>query len=188
MAKPVVWLREAGPRVDGRESEPATRAVAVVVEDDTYHVLSALPIASEESEPNAALLKKAEEVWPSACGSIRIEDDEFTLRMHAVVYDLDAEPPCREEWVAQALDESLRMADRLSVRKLALPPLGTRLGVLSVERFTELLAAVIERIDLHNVMEIWLLTPAEAFGSVSRSLRRLGVELRTEDRSRRKEE
>ena len=183
MGRPVVRLREGGVRGGDDETRPAALADAVVIEDDTYHVLGALPVASEEREAGGTLLKQAAETWPTAPGSVRVEAGEFTLRMLAVIYDLSQEPPCREEWVAQALDESLRAADRLKVRRLALPLLGARLGGLNVERFAEILATAIERIDFGCVSEIWLLTSGEALGEVTRLLHALGVELSTEDRS-----
>ncbi len=179
---PVVRLvrRVADPHVRRTRSDTAI-VDAVVVEDDTYHVLSPLPVVAEEHAPSKWLLRRALDLRPAQPGSVEIEAGEPVLRLVAVIYDLEEEPPAREEWVAAALGEILREAKRLGVKTLALPLLGCRLGGLGAERFAELYALAIDSIGGGSLREIWLLAPEEMHEVVSRALRGLGVEVRKED-------
>ncbi|UCF20333.1 MAG: hypothetical protein JSU87_02695 [Gemmatimonadota bacterium] len=179
---PLVWLGPAIADADAEISESGAATVeAVVVEDDTFHVLSPLPVAREEHVPGGWLLRQALEARPATPGSVEIEEGEPILRLVAVVYDLQEEPPSREEWVAAALDGVLQEANRLGIRTLALPLLGCRLGGLSAERFAELYGSAIERVDINSLREVRMLTSGENLGIVAHTLRGLGVGVRERD-------
>ena len=99
------------------------------------------------------------------------------LRLLAVVHDLAADPTWKEEWIAQALDEILRQAQRRQLRSLALPLLGTVHGRLPRQKCLELIHDALDRVSAAAFPErIWLLVPEGAAGSVARQLRSIATD------------
>ena len=133
----------------------------VVLEEDTYLVMSADANTTTEEEAPARILRSSVEFEPKPPGSVVIEGGT-PLRMLAVVHDLDHQSTSREEWVASALAEVLLIADRENLSALALPMLGTGSGGLSYRRFTDLLTMELHRAAPLRLRHIWLAVPPEA--------------------------
>ncbi len=158
-------------------STPVFLVDAVVVEDDTYLVLGAEPVARETHEPPGELLGEARASIQPAPGTVVVRSGP-PLELHAIVHDLDAEPSWRVEWVSGALAEVLREAEGRGLRSLALPVLGAVHGDLTPRRFAELLGAALHDARARCPEEIWLTVPAGAAVELESTFTELGLEVR----------
>ena len=79
-------------------------------------------------------------------------------RLLAIVHDLELEPSWREEWIAGALHEAVRIIEERGLISIALETLGTKHGALPPHRFCELLASVLRDTKLSRLRRIWLIT------------------------------
>jgi len=147
------------PRIDVMViSESPPTADALLLEEDTYLVLSADP---EVREPRVARLRAFHEAYtaePAAPGRVVVREGS-PLRLLAIVHDLSREPRWREEWVAAALEAALEEAESRRVRTLAIPPLGRVHGSLPAERFVALLRSALGPGPSRNLKCIWLVVP-----------------------------
>ena len=114
------------------------RLDAVVLEEDTYLVLSAPPPREPPGEGLAGILKELDHTRPVRPGRVIVRDGT-PLRLLAVVHDLSRDPTWRETWVAGALAGVLRESRRRRLKSILLPVLGRVHGRLAVARFVELL-------------------------------------------------
>lgn len=87
-----------------------------------------------------------------------------------MVHDLSADPTCRPEWIAAALDEVLAEADRTEARTLAIPLLGTVHGRIPESTSIALLRAAIDRAAIQSLERIWLVVPEDRLDEVGRHL------------------
>jgi len=140
------------------EDEPPFPVEAVVLEEDTYLVLSAGWDKIESDDPPAGILTEAFDAKPKEPGSVVVYEDS-PLRFLAVVYDFDQEPSWREEWVESALEGVFREAERRRLQTIALPFLGTKHGLLEKERFPLLLRGFLERNRSSHPLRLWLALP-----------------------------
>jgi hypothetical protein len=132
---------------------------AVVVEEDTYLVLSADPRTREpRPEHPIRVMTSLLEVEPREPGTILLRD-RSPLEIAAIVHDLDEEPSWREEWVVAALDRSLAEAERRRFHAIGLEMLGTIHGRLERPRFLQILRQALQRADPHQLDRIWLIPP-----------------------------
>ncbi len=138
------------------ESGPPFPVDAIVLEDDTYHVLSAEPRARAVYGPLGALLSEASQIEPKAPGNVVVRRGS-PLCFLAVVHDLDQEPTCREDWVIHALASVFNQAEHRKLESIALPFLGIEHGAVDEFRFTELLDLVIRDSGLEHLKSIWLI-------------------------------
>jgi hypothetical protein len=135
---------------------PDTPVEAIVLEEDTWLVLSAEAAVKQPAEGMVRIMTELMSAEPKAPGSVVVENGD-PMRMLAVVYDLSEEPLCRPEWVGEALQKILAVAEKKGVATLALPLLGVRHGRLPVARFAELLADVVRQTPLCRLRRIWLM-------------------------------
>lgn len=149
---------------------------AIVVEEDTYLVLGAEPVARETHEPPERVLEEAESREPEIPGSVLVMEGS-PLRFLAVVHDLDEEPSWHEEWVASALVAALQEAEARGIRSLSLPMLGTLHGSLEAQRFVELLQEALGSTWLGRLENVWLVVPSDVPRHIFERLRDLDVEL-----------
>ncbi|UCC48909.1 MAG: hypothetical protein JSV41_01680 [Gemmatimonadota bacterium] len=157
-------------------SDPPFPLDAVVVEEDTYLVLGAEPVAKETHEPPERTLEEAEAREPQIPGTVVVKE-ETPLRFLAVVHDLDEEPSWREEWVARALVAALQEAEARRIRSLSLPMLGTLHGSLETQRFVELLQEALASTWLGRLENVWLVAPTDVPRHIFERLRELDVDL-----------
>lgn len=150
---------------------------AVVLEEDTYLVLSAhRDIADEPGEELAELLAEATALEPVEPGTVIVRAGS-PLRLLAVVHDLDREPSWDEEWIATAVEAALREADWRGVASLASPVLGGVHGSFGASAFLALLLEAVERVAPRNLRGIWIRLPPGASPEELAVLPELGVEL-----------
>jgi hypothetical protein len=158
----------------GRSSRPAQGVVhvvmapreqppfpvdAMVVEEDTYLVLSADPRAGEpHPEHPIRVMTSLLEVEPKEPGSILVRD-RVPLELAAIVHDLDEEPSWREEWIVAALDRALAEAEKRQLRSLGLEMLGAIHGRLERPRFLQILRQALHRSSPRRLERIWLIPP-----------------------------
>lgn len=152
-----------------REDHNPLDVDAVVIEDDTYSVLSADPEFHEPTEHPLRIWTAAHEAVPAPPGTVAVRSGE-PLKLLAVVHDLAEDPTWKEEWVASALLEIFEQADRLEIRSLALPVLGAVHGRLPVERFVLLLRQALDRSDRPTLASLCLIADAESRSELARLL------------------
>ncbi len=158
-----------------REFLPLASLDAVVVEEDTALTLTAEPRLEPVAETYETLIRDALQARGRRAGSIIVEEGA-PLRLRAVVYDFEREPPWRERWIERALHKVLEEAERRGLRTLALPMLGALPGCMGRERFAPLLRRALKRMPPRRLRTIWLIVPGSAD---QRLLRTLGVLNRT---------
>ena len=129
---------------------------AIVLEEDTWLVLNAEPEVKPPVEGMVRIMTELLKAEPKAPGSVLIESGE-PLRILAVVYDLAGEPLCRPEWVGEALQGVLAVAEEKGITTLALPLLGFRHGRLPIARFVELLAEAVRKTPPRRLRRVWLM-------------------------------
>jgi len=145
--------------VDVAAAPPST-VEAVVVEEDTYMVLSAGPEVREPAVPRLRAFHEAYTVEPAEPGSMVVRGGS-PLRFLAVVHDLSRDPSWREEWVAAALEEVLHAAEARGLREVAMPALGRVHGTLPTERFLGLLRSALESARPRRIERLCLVVPDE---------------------------
>lgn len=131
---------------------------AMVVEEDTWKVLSAPPPVLPASEHPIRVMNRAWEAEPETLATVQVEPGP-PLRFVAIVYDLDADPVCVPETVARVLEEILDLVEEHRVEALALPPLGVAHGRFPRERFDELLDEALRRATPPSLRRLWILRP-----------------------------
>ncbi len=149
---------------------------ALVVEDDTYGVLAADPVARERYDSTRRLLERAAQAEPEPPGSVRVRHGQ-PPSIHAVVHDLNLEPTWREEWIVDALAAAFVEADRRRLGSLALPMLGTRHGTLAPRRFVQLLRSALDASRCERLERLWLVVPAGSATEIFDPLREYPLQL-----------
>jgi hypothetical protein len=142
------------------EGDDSLDVDAVVIEDDTYSVLSADPEFHEPTEHPLRIWTAVHEAVPATPGTVSVKGGE-PLKLFAVVHDLAEDPTWKEEWVSNALLEIFEHAERMQIRNLALPILGAVHGKLPVERFVLLLRQALDRSDRSTLASLWLTADAK---------------------------
>jgi hypothetical protein len=128
---------------------------ALVVEDDTWHVLGSDPGFRPTHEHPIRLMRELAAAEPLAPGEVTVEES-VPLRLRAVVYDLDQDPILREEWIAEALAEVFAIVADRNLESLALPLLGTRHGRLPPERALGLIDQALAGRSPRPCRRLWL--------------------------------
>jgi hypothetical protein len=117
---------------------------AIVVEDDTRHVLSADPAWRPVRGSLRRALEQAVRSQPDPLGSVTAIAGE-PLRLCAVVHDLEREPSCDPASVQAALHQLLALAGQRGLVRIALPLLGTVHGRLPLVEAVRLLVDALAR-------------------------------------------
>jgi len=134
---------------------PPFATEAVVLEEDTYLVLSAEAVVRQTDEHPIRLMTALFDQQPLEPGCVVVRGN----RLLAVVHDLDRDPTCCEQWVSQALQACLEQADQLGVRSLALPLLGSVHGRLPYTLSLKLIIEALSAASFHALRRIWLIVP-----------------------------
>lgn len=142
------------------EDRPPFAVGAVAVEQDTALVLDEEPVLNVPHSSLKQLGDEMERFSEPVPGSVVVQRGT-PRRLYAIVHDLEQEPTWREEWVAAALENLMRLADRQHLQAVALPLLGSRFGKLSAERFVALLTQAIREFPPHEPLRLWLVVPRE---------------------------
>lgn len=163
--------------VSPADPDPPFALDAVVIEDDTFRVLGAHPVAKERYEDVGRLLERAADAEPDVPGSVRVRDG-VPLVFHAIVHDLELEPTWREGWVADALQRILGEADRRGLKTLSLPVLGSIHGSLEPRRFAQLLRVALLGVGPTRLERVWLVTAVDTQAAAFDPLREFDLEIR----------
>ncbi len=139
-------------------SSPPFAIDAVVVEDDTFNVLSADPEARAIKGALGPLWSEASQTDPKTPGTVTVREGS-PPRFLAIVHELKEEPTWREEWIASALRECLREAEARGLQAIAIPVLGSKYGSVKVPRFAELLRKALDDASLERLERLWILAP-----------------------------
>lgn len=132
---------------------------AVVLEEDTFLVLSAPPQPTEpQTEHPIRMMTALMEVEPRPPGSIVVRE-RTPVEILAIVHDLDSEPSWREEWIAEALDHVFAECERRRITHLGLEMLGTVHGSLQRPRFLQVLRRALARTESKTLERVWLIAP-----------------------------
>ena len=130
---------------------------ALVLEEDTFLVLSAEPTVVDPPEEPMRLMTRLIETLPETPGSVLVRERD-PVRMLAVVHDVNQDPSWREAWVHRALEGALQEAEQRGMRSLGLEMLGCMHGRLEPFRFASLLKSTLERMAPRRVRRIWLMS------------------------------
>jgi len=144
---------------------------ALVLEEDTFLVLSAEPAVVDPPEEPMRLMTRLIETRPATPGSVLVRGRD-PVRMLSVVHDVNREPSWRETWVARALERALDEAEQRGMRSVGLEMLGCVHGRLDPARFASLLKAALARLAPRKVRRIWLMPSRKRKpGEIGRFLR-----------------
>jgi hypothetical protein len=151
--------------------EPPFEPEVRVLEEDTWRLLSAPAVVSPGREHPIRLMTALIDDRPSSPGSLLISQRGWL----AIVYDLDQEPICREEWIISAMSKLLERARRRRCRTLSLPLLGHAHGGLPWRRSLNLLIRALQEpgADTPAPLKIWLVIPAKLRGRTADALHAL---------------
>ncbi len=152
------------------EESPPFDVEAMVVEEDTWLVISADPRSSGPLEHPIRLMTEMIETGPKPVGRVLVEDGA-PARLLAVIYDVDQDPICKEEWIASALLEIFHTCEQRGFSAIGLPLLGCRHGKLDQRRFVSLLHQALEQAPLHHLKRLWLVAPIKTNSDVIQLLK-----------------
>jgi len=145
---------------------------AVVEEQDTALILSEPGNITEPgNKPAWFLANKLESQSLFKPGSV-IKRDGKIIRLLAIVHDLDMEPSWRSEWVAQALDNIIKVSHIQGISSIQLPVVGAQYGRFNIQDFLQLLVMAIKN-SQGTLKKIWLIMPQQDCPKVLSCLKRL---------------
>jgi len=113
------------------------------------------------------------ETQPGTPGTVLLQG-QSPLRILAIVHDFNQDPSWKEEWIESALHNVLQESQKLGIRSLALPLLGTVHGSLDKRRFLEILVRALQGTRLNYLSSLWLVVPE---GESSPAIRDLKAEI-----------
>jgi hypothetical protein len=131
---------------------------AFVFEEDTFLVVSADPAPRDPKVPMVRIMTRLIETQPRVPGTVLLQG-QSPLRLLAIIHDFNQEPSWREEWIEAALGNVFQQVQRLGVRSLSLPLLGTVYGSLDKRRFIELFVRALHRAAPGRLRSLWLMVP-----------------------------
>jgi len=131
---------------------------AVAVEQDTALVLDEEPLLYAPGNSLSEITSEMERFNEPLPGSVLVQRGH-PKKLYAIIHDLELEPTWRREWVLLALGNLLRLAERQSLRALALPLLGCRFGQLESWRFIDLLCEALQQHPPTLRLKLWLVAP-----------------------------
>ncbi len=115
-------------------TDPALLSVdAIVEEQDTAMVLGPAPVLKVSVESFPALINRMETQQQQLPGDVIVKKTSSPKRFIAIVYDIDQNPICQQEWVELALHTVLEQCEQLRIVKLAMPLPGHLYGKLDAE-------------------------------------------------------
>ena len=131
---------------------------AFVFEEDTFLVMSADPAPLETKLPMVKIMTRLIETQPRMPGTVVVQG-QAPVRILAIVHDFNQDPSWKEAWVESALRNALQESQKLGIRSLALPFLGTVHGSLDKRRFLQILAGALQESRLPYLNRLWLVVP-----------------------------
>ncbi len=132
---------------------------ALVLEEDTYLVLSADPKAVSPVVHPVRLMTGVFDFSPETPGSVVVQESH-PLRLLAVVNDVDQDPICKETWIAQALKAVFRIVEDRRLNAVGFQMLGTHHGRIPPVRSAELFLDAFSGLpDGASLKRLWIDAP-----------------------------
>lgn len=128
---------------------------AFAFEEDTFLVMSADPTVRDPKVPLIRIMSNLIETRPRDPGSVLVQGHS-PLRLLAVIHDFNEDPSWKEEWIEKAFQGLFEAAERLRLRSLALPLIGTVHGSLERDRAVQFLADNLDRRPLEDLRFLWI--------------------------------
>lgn len=138
----------------------APKLDAVVVEEDTYQVLSSDGILHSPNESLQSISAQLSGYVPPHPGEILIRGTD-PIEIVAIVHDLDYTPSWRQEWILSALQKVFAQAHKRQLHTMAMPLLGSVHGRFPAIQFLHLLEAVINQEEARYPKTLWLAAPRD---------------------------
>lgn len=142
---------------------------AMVLEEDTYLVLSATPKIATPEVPPVRLMTELLDFTPETPGSVVVKG-QSPVRLLAVVIDVDEDPICQETWIERSLEKVFHLVDTRGIRSLGLQMLGTLHGRIPATRFVRILSGVLGDVKIDLLERLWIDAPIKINGEVARTL------------------
>lgn len=140
---------------------PPLAPEAEVFEEDTFLIMSDDPDYAPSFKHPIRLMQEVESFQPELPGSVIVKGSH-PIRMLAVIHDVNRDPTWREEWIKKALFSVFQYAERLKLRTLGLPILGTKHGRLKHPHFAKMLARILHDSKFEHLRLVWLIAPIPA--------------------------
>ena len=128
---------------------------AIAFEEDTFLVMSADPTVRDPKIPLIRIMSDLIETRPRAPGTVLVQGPS-PVRLLAIIHDFNEDPSWKEEWIEKAYQGLFETAERLRLRSLALPLMGTAHGSLSKDRSVQFLTESLIHRPLHDLLFLWL--------------------------------
>jgi len=128
---------------------------AVVEEQDTALILSQPGKITDSGNKPAWFLANKLESQPLLTPGSVIKQEGKTIRLLAIVHDLDIEPSWSSEWITQALDNIIKVSNTQGISSIQLPVLGAQHGRFHIQDFLQLLVIAIKK-SHGKLKKIWL--------------------------------
>ncbi|MBW1941783.1 MAG: hypothetical protein JRJ51_02985 [Deltaproteobacteria bacterium] len=141
------------------EEAPPFSVDGVVMEEDTFLVLSAPKTVRPGREPLIRIMTRVIETRPREPGTVIVKGKK-PLQLLAIVHDLNQDPTWKETWISDALRGVLKIAEERRLHSIALPMLGTVHGTFDGQKFMLLLGSALKDIHPAQLKRIWMIIPS----------------------------
>jgi len=132
----------------------------MILEEDTALVLSADTQLKDPGVGTFKILMDLYEMPEYVPGSI-VTRDEKPFQVLAVVHDLDQEITTRLKWIQSALQEALAYCETQNFRLIAIQPLGSVHGKVSINWFIDQLTQHLNTRQYPCFDRVWVMTEVE---------------------------
>ncbi len=143
---------------------------ALIVEEDTFLVLSAPPEIPPVSEHPVRIFTALTEAEPLELGAIRVRGGA-PLLIQAVVIDLEQDPPASLEAVRSALAAALSELGRRKLRRAGLELLGTIHGGLDPAEVVDVVKGVLAALPPESLEQLSIVARHRDLERVAAQLR-----------------
>ena len=138
------------------DDTPPFAVDAIVLEEDTGLVLNANLEVKDNVGAPIRIMTGLYEYEDKQVGAVIVQGKN-PYRFLAIVHDFEREPPCRETWIIDALENSLEKCAELQVTALGLHLLGSRFGPFSPDWFILQLESTLAESAPALLERIWLM-------------------------------
>lgn len=142
----------------------------LVEEQDRFLLLGNLHEISLPDKPNWVLANDVFQQQPKKPGSILVKGVR-PVKIKAIIYDIEAEPICKAEWVDSAIANILQQAEQRRQATLAMPLLGIQHGHVRVKDFLDILCKHVQQHAFQYLKRIWLIVPLDDITTTLDNLR-----------------
>jgi len=131
---------------------------AIAFEEDTFLVMSADPTVRDPKISMIRIMSNLMETQPRAPGTVLVQGNS-PARLLAIIHALNEDPSCKEEWIETAFQGIFEVVERLRLRSLALPLIGTVHGSLDKRKSMKFFTESLRQRPLYDLDRLWLVVP-----------------------------